>query len=76
MMFMIQLIRSMKISVKLPVKLRVDNVGAMFMASNITVTCCINHENIMYKKVNEYVVDGMLMIFITSAKKGQHSERI
>ena len=35
-MTMIQLVRSIKISIQLPVMLRVDSVGAIFMASNIT----------------------------------------
>ena len=34
-MFMIQLLRTMKIAVNLPVTIRVDNVGVIFMTSNI-----------------------------------------
>ena len=41
-MFIIQLLKSMKISVKLPVIVHVDNVGAMFMASNVTTTARLN----------------------------------
>ena len=37
-MLMIQLLRSMKILVELPIMVRVDNVGATFMVSNITTT--------------------------------------
>ena len=37
-MFMIQLQQSMKVLSNLPVKIRVDNKGAIFMASNITTT--------------------------------------
>ena len=37
-MFVIQLLGSMKISVKLPVMVSVHNVGDIFMASNITTT--------------------------------------
>ena len=39
-MFVIQLLGSMKIVVKYPVMVRVDNAGAIFMASNITNKCC------------------------------------
>ena len=35
-MFVIQLLRNMKISVKLPVTVRVDNEGTIFMSRNIT----------------------------------------
>ena len=37
-MFVLQLLRSMKISVKLPLMVRVDNVDAIVVASNITTT--------------------------------------
>ena len=51
-MFMIQLLENMKISVKLTVKVRVDNISAMFMASNNTTTSHAKHNDIRY----EYVV--------------------
>ena len=38
-MFMILLLGSMKIVVKFTVMVRVDNVGNIFLASNITTTC-------------------------------------
>ena len=44
-LFLIQLLGSMKISVKLPVMVRVDNVGAIFMAIYITTkshTKCVD----------------------------------
>ena len=44
-MFMIQLLGNMKI-VKYPVMVKVDNVGAIFMASNITTTWCTKHLDI------------------------------
>ena len=45
----------MKIVVKYPVMVRVDNVCAIFMASNITAMCCTKHVDMRYKYVNEYV---------------------
>ena len=64
----IQLLRSMKIAVKYPVTVRVDNVDAIFMASNITNPCHTKHVDIRYKNVNEYVEDGVVMIvFVKSA---------
>ena len=58
----------MKIIVKYPVTVRVDNVGAIFMASNITTTCCTKHVDIRYKYVNEYVEDGVVkIVFVKSA---------
>ena len=55
--FMIQLLRS-----KLPMIVHVDNVGAIFMASNVTTTSWIIHVYIRYKYVNEYVEDGIVKI--------------
>ena len=37
-MFVVQLLGSTKIAVKYPVTVRVDSIGAIFMASNITTT--------------------------------------
>ena len=48
-MFVIQLSGSMKIPVKYPVTVRVDNVCAIFMAISITNTSCTKHVDIRYK---------------------------
>ena len=45
-MFVIQLLGSMKVLVKLPVMVRVDNVGAIFMVSNITTMSKTKHVDI------------------------------
>ena len=45
-MFMIQLLGSMKIAVKYSVMVRVENIGAINMASNITTTCHTKHVEI------------------------------
>ena len=67
-MFVVQLLGSMKIVIKYPVTVRVDNVGAIFMASNITTMCCTMHVDIRYKYVNEYVEDGAVeIVFVKSA---------
>ena len=68
MMFVIQLLRSMKISIKLTVMVRVDNVEVILMASNITTTSCTKHVGIRYKYVNKYVEDRVVkIIFVKSA---------
>ena len=45
-LFMIQLLGCMKISVKLPVMVTVDNVSAIFMAVTIPSTSCSKHMDI------------------------------
>ena len=57
-MLVIQLLGIMKKVVKYPAMVQVDNVGAMFMTSNITTTCHTKYVDIRYKCINEYVYDG------------------
>ena len=67
-MFVIQLLGSMKILVQYPVRVRIDNVGTILMASNITTTSHTKHVHVRYKYVNKYVEDGIFEIsFVTSA---------
>ena len=49
----IQLLGSMKFSVKYPVMVRVDNLGAIFMASNITTSFHTKCIDIRYKYGNK-----------------------
>ena len=66
-MFVLQLLESMKIKVKLPVTVRVDNVGAIFMSKNISTSNRTKHVDIRTKYVNEYVEDGIIkIIFVQS----------
>ena len=52
----------MEVSVKLPVIERVDNVGVVFIASNITTTSCTKHVDKRYKYMNEYVEERVVKI--------------
>ena len=68
-MYVILLLGSMKISVKLPVMVRVSNVGTVFMASDLTTTSYMKHVNIRCMHLNEYVEDGLVeTIFTKSAE--------
>ena len=63
---MIQLLGSIEIS-KYPVMGRLDKVGAIFMASNITTTCHTKHVDIRYNYVNEYAEDRVgKIVFVKS----------
>ena len=68
-MFMIQLLGRNKIVVEYPVIVRVDNTGAIFMASNIIITCHTKHVDIRYKYVNEYVELSLLIMTATFSQK-------
>ena len=59
---MIQLLQSMKVLIKLPVMVRVDNIEAIFMASNMTAICSTKHLDIRYKHVDEYVEDSLVFV--------------
>ena len=61
-MLVVQLLGSMKILVKYPVMISVDNVEAILMATNITTTPYTKHVDIRYKYVNEYVEDRIVKI--------------
>ena len=66
-MFVLQLLESMKIKVKLPITVRVDNVGAIFMSKNISTSNRTKHVDIHTKFVNEYMEDGIIkIIFVQS----------
>ena len=58
-MFVAKLLESTQINVKYPVMVRVDNLGAIFVASNIMTTSHTKHVNTQYKYVNEYMEDGI-----------------
>ena len=47
----------MNISSKLPVMVVIDNVGAIFMAGNVTMTAHTKDLDIRFKDVNECVED-------------------
>jgi len=66
--FVVQLVESMEIQVQLPVIVRVDNVGAVFMAKNITTTGRTKHVDIRTKYVNEYVEDGKIKIIFVKTE--------
>ena len=66
--FVLQLLESMQIEVELPIVVRVDNVGAIFMSDNKTTTSRAKHVDIRTKYVNEYCEDGKIkIIFVKSA---------
>ena len=72
-MFVIQLLGSMKIEIKYPVMVRVYNVGAIFMASNIATTLHTKNVDIRYQYVNENVEDGIVKIIVVKSTDHESS---
>lgn len=60
--FVVQVLLSMGIPVKLPVIVRVDNVGAIFMAENVTTSARTRHVDVRYHFVREFVEEGFIKI--------------
>ena len=65
--FIYMILESMGIMVELPIIVRVDNNGAIFMSENLAVSQRTKHVDIRYKFVNEFVEDRFLkIIFVRS----------
>ena len=65
--FLIRLLESMQIKIVLPVTVRVDNVGAIFLSENITTSNNTKHVDIRSKFVKEYCENGTVkIIFVRS----------
>ena len=58
-MFILQFLEGMKIKVKLPIVVNVDNMGAIFMSKNINTSGQSKHIDVRTKYVNEFVEDGI-----------------
>ena len=65
--FIVQVMQSLGMKLKLPIIVRVDNVGAIFMAENNTATSRTRHVDARYHFVREFIVDGYIkIIFVRS----------
>jgi hypothetical protein len=60
--FIYQLLKEMGFEVELPITVRVDNIGAIFMAENMQVSQRTKHIDTRLRFVNQYVDDGFIKI--------------
>ena len=67
--FVLQLLKAMKINVTLPIVVNVDNMGTVFMSRNISTTGRSKHIDVRTKYVNEYVEDGVLKIVYVKSEE-------
>jgi len=58
----------MEIDVRLPVMVRVDNVGAIFLSKNITTSKNTKHVGICSKFVKEYCENGIVKILFVRSE--------
>jgi hypothetical protein len=67
--FVVQVLETIGVKVKLPIIIRVDNVGAIFMSENVSTSSRTRHVDIRYNYVREYVEEGFVkIIFVKSAE--------
>jgi hypothetical protein len=66
--FLIQLLQGMNIKVDLPVKVHVDNVGAIWLANNRNTSERTKHVDIRAHFVREFIVDGRIEIVFVKSK--------
>jgi hypothetical protein len=60
--FVAQILLTMGIPVRLPIVVRVDNVGAIFMSENVSASSRTKHIDIRYNFVREFVADKFIKI--------------
>jgi len=66
--FVYQLLISMGMKVKLPIIVRVDNLGAVFMSENVSVSQRTKHVDIRYRFVQEFVLDGFIKVMFVKTE--------
>ena len=66
--FVFQVLQSIGIRVTLPIIIRVDNVGAIFIGTNVSVSQRSKHIDIRYHFVREFVYDGFIRIIFVKTK--------
>jgi hypothetical protein len=65
--FVVMILESMGIVVTLPIIVRVDNVGAIFMSENASTSSRTRHVDIRYHYVREFVEEGFIrIVFVRS----------
>ena len=67
-MFIKQIVEFVGVSVKKPIIINVDNVGAIYLANSATTSNRTKHVDTRYHFVREHVVDGIVeIVFVKSA---------
>ena len=61
--FIVQVMWSLNMSVELPVVVRVDNVGAIYLANNLNTSQRTKHIDVRYNYVREFVEDDFIKIY-------------
>jgi hypothetical protein len=66
-MFVKQIMEFLNIKLELPIKILMDNIGAMFLTENQSVSQRTRHIDVRYHFIRDYVEDGVVqVIFVRS----------
>lgn len=67
--FIAQCLLSMGVPIQLPIICRVDNIGAIFMAENVTTSQRTKHIDLRYRFITEFIEDNFIkIIFVKTAE--------
>ena len=66
--FIVQVLLSIGIKVELPIIVRVDNVGAIFMAENVSTSTRTKHVDVHFHFVREFIEEGFIKIIFVRTK--------
>ena len=69
--FIVQLLQTMNIEVKLPITVFVDNVGAIWLSNNRTTSDRTKHNDIRTSFVKEYQEDGKIIIKFVKSEENE-----
>ena len=71
MMAILQIIEFLDIKIKYPMIVRIDNVGAIYLANNQTVNGRTRHVNIRYHFVRQLIEDGTVKVEFVRSKENK-----
>ena len=69
--FIVQLLQTMNIEVKLPITVHVDNVGGIWLSNNRTTSDTTKHIDIRTSFVKEYHEDGKIIIKFVKSEENE-----
>ena len=61
-MFVKQVIEFLNIKLELPIKILMDNVGAMFLTENQSMSQRTRHIDVCYHFIRDYIEDGVVQV--------------
>jgi hypothetical protein len=67
-LFIAQVMEFLHLTVKRPITVRVDNIGAIYLANNQTTSQRTKHVDVRYHFVREYIEDGLIKIIFVKSK--------